>query len=99
MELRRLGMLNKKSINDINVKGKKVIVRVDFNVPLNKDGSINDGTRLVAAIPTIQQLTDRGAKVILLSHLGRPKGEPNPQLSLEPIVQTLADYLHREVTF
>lgn len=92
-------MLNKKNIKDMDVKGKRVLVRVDFNVPLNEDGTINDDTRIVAAIPTIQHLIIKGAKVILLSHLGRPKGEPNSKYSLEPIVQTLADYLHKEVTF
>ncbi len=92
-------MLNKKNIKDVDVKGKKVIVRVDFNVPLNKDGTINDDTRIVAATPTIQYLANKGAMVILLSHLGRPKGEPNPQFSLEPVVQTLADFLDKEVIF
>lgn len=92
-------MLHKKSIKEINVKGKRVIVRVDFNVPLDEEGTINDDTRIVAAIPTIKYLVDHGAKVILLSHLGRPKGIPNHQYSLEKIVQTLADRFNKEVIF
>ena len=74
-------MLNKKSIDDINVKGKRVLVRCDFNVPL-QDGKITDENRLVAALPTIKKLIADGGKVILCSHLGKPKGEPKPELSL-----------------
>ena len=74
-------MLNKKSVDDINVKGKRVLVRCDFNVPLI-DGKITDENRLVAALPTIKKLVADGGKVILCSHLGKPKGEPKPELSL-----------------
>ena len=78
-------MLNKKSVDDINVKGKRVLVRCDFNVPL-QDGKITDENRLVAALPTIKKLIADGGKVILCSHLGKPKGEPKPELSLSPEV-------------
>ena len=74
-------MLNKKSVDDINVKGKKVLVRCDFNVPLI-DGKITDENRLVAALPTIKKLIADGGKIILCSHLGKPKGQPVPELSL-----------------
>ena len=91
-------MLNKKSIDDINVKGKRVLVRCDFNVPL-KDGKITDENRLVAALPTIQKLIKDGGKVILCSHLGKPKGEPKPELSLAPVAKRLAELLGQEVKF
>ena len=77
-------MLNKKSVDDINVKGKKVLVRCDFNVPLI-DGKITDENRLVAALPTIKKLVADGGRIILCSHLGKPKGEPKPELSLAPV--------------
>ena len=73
-------MLNKKSVDDINVKGQRVLVRCDFNVPL-QDGKITDENRLVAALPTIKKLIADGGKIILCSHLGKPKGEPKPELS------------------
>ena len=76
--------LNKKSVDDINVKGKRVLCRCDFNVPL-KEGKITDENRLVAALPTIKKLIADGGKVILCSHLGKPKGEPKPELSLAPV--------------
>ena len=91
-------MLNKKSVDDINVKGKKVLVRCDFNVPL-KDGKITDENRLVAALPTIKKLVADGGKVILCSHLGKPKGEPKPELSLEPVAVRLSELLGQEVKF
>ena len=91
-------MLNKKSVDDINVKGKKVLVRCDFNVPL-KDGKITDENRLVAALPTIKKLIADGGKVILCSHLGKPKGEPKPELSLAPVAKRLSELLGREVKF
>ena len=82
-------MLNKKSVDDINVKGKKVLVRCDFNVPLI-DGKITDENRLVAALPTIKKLIADGGKVILCSHLGKPKGQPVPELSLAPVAVRLS---------
>ena len=91
-------MLNKKTVDDINVKGKKVLVRCDFNVPL-KDGKITDENRLVAALPTIQKLIKDGGKVILCSHLGKPKGEPKPELSLAPVAVRLSELLGQEVKF
>ena len=91
-------MLNKKSVDDINVAGKKVLVRCDFNVPL-KDGQITDENRLVAALPTIKKLIADGGKVILCSHLGKPKGEPKPELSLAPVAVRLSELLGQEVKF
>ena len=91
-------MLNKKSVDDINVKGKKVLVRCDFNVPL-QDGKITDENRLVAALPTIKKLIADGGKVILCSHLGKPKGEPKPELSLTPVAKRLSELLGQEVKF
>ncbi|WP_125144009.1 phosphoglycerate kinase [Clostridium transplantifaecale] len=91
-------MLNKKSVDDINVKGKKVLVRCDFNVPL-KEGKITDENRLVAALPTIKKLIGDGGKVILCSHLGKPKGEPKPELSLAPVAVRLSELLGQEVKF
>ena len=91
-------MLNKKSVDDINVKGKKVLVRCDFNVPLI-DGKITDENRLVAALPTIKKLIADGGKVILCSHLGKPKGQPVPELSLAPVAVRLSELLGQEVKF
>ncbi|MCT4544563.1 MAG: phosphoglycerate kinase [Vallitalea sp.] len=91
-------MLNKKSVDDINVQGKKVLVRCDFNVPL-KDGVITDENRLTAALPTINKLIKDGAKVILCSHLGKPKGEAKPELSLAPVAKRLSELLNKEVVF
>ena len=93
-----MSMLNKKSIEDINVAGKKVLVRCDFNVPL-QDGVITDENRLVGALPTIKYLIAQGAKVILCSHLGKPKGEPKPELSLAPVAKRLSEMLGQEVVF
>ena len=90
--------LNKKTVDDINVKGKRVLVRCDFNVPL-KDGKITDENRLVAALPTIKKLIADGGKVILCSHLGKPKGEPKPELSLAPVAVRLSELLGQEVKF
>lgn len=91
-------MLNKKSVDDINVKGKKVLVRCDFNVPL-QEGRITDENRLVAALPTIKKLIADGGRVILCSHLGKPKGEPKPEMSLAPVAKRLAELLGQEVKF
>ena len=91
-------MLNKKSVDDINVKGKRVLVRCDFNVPL-KEGKITDENRLVAALPTIKKLIADGGKVILCSHLGKPKAEPKPELSLAPVAVRLSELLGQEVKF
>ena len=88
--------LNKKTIEDIDVKGKKVLARCDFNVPL-KDGEITNDKRIVAALPTIKYLMENGAKVILCSHLGRPKGEYKPEFSLAPVAAKLSEYLGTEV--
>jgi phosphoglycerate kinase len=92
-------MLNKKSVDDINVKGKKVLVRCDFNVPLDAELHITDENRLVAALPTIKKLIADGGKVILCSHLGKPKGEPKPELSLAPVAKRLTELLGQEVKF
>ncbi|WP_286814526.1 phosphoglycerate kinase [Bacteroides sp. Phil13] len=91
-------MLNKKSVDDINVKGQRVLVRCDFNVPL-QEGKITDENRLVAALPTIKKLINDGGKVILCSHLGKPKGEPKPELSLAPVAVRLSELLGKEVKF
>ena len=93
-----MSSLNKKNVDDINVSGKKVLVRCDFNVPL-KDGKITDENRLVAALPTIKKLIADGGKIILCSHLGKPKGEPKPELSLAPVATRLSELLGQEVKF
>lgn len=90
--------LNKVSVDDINVKGKRVLCRCDFNVPL-KEGKITDENRLVAALPTIKKLIADGGKVILCSHLGKPKGEPKPELSLAPVAARLTELLGQDVKF
>ena len=90
--------LNKKTVDDINVAGKRVLVRCDFNVPL-KDGVITDENRIVAALPTIKKLIADGGKVILCSHMGKPKGEPKPELSLAPVAKRLSEHLGKEVVF
>ncbi len=93
--------MNKKTVKDLDVKGKKVLVRVDFNVPLSKEekGKIADDARIKAAIPTINYLSENGAKVILMSHLGRPKGEANPDFSLKPVADYLANEYNDKFTF
>lgn len=88
----------KKTVKDINVQGKRVIVRCDFNVPM-KDGVISDDIRIVAALPTVRYLLQQGAKVILMSHMGRPEGEPNMKYTLKPVAERLAQLLEQEVLF
>lgn len=93
--------MNKKTVKDLNVEGKKVLVRVDFNVPLSKDGNhtISDDTRIKAALPTIDYLLENNAKVILMSHLGRPKGEANPEFSLKPVAEWLENHYGEKFHF
>lgn len=92
-------MLNKKSVEDLNVSGKKVLVRCDFNVPMNDKGEITDDIRIVSALPTIKYIIENGGKAIVMSHLGRPKGEAKPEFSLKPISERLSELLGRDVTF
>lgn len=89
--------MNKKSIKDIDVKGKRILMRADFNVPLDKDSNITDDNRIRAALPTIKYIISNGGKLILMSHLGRPKGERKPELSLKPVAVRLAELIKREV--
>ena len=91
-------MLKKKTVDDLNVKGKRVLVRCDFNVPV-KDGVITDDNRITASLPTIRKLMNDGAKVILCSHMGKPKGEVKPELSLAPVAERLSEKLGVEVKF
>ena len=91
--------MNKKSVKDVEFKGKRVLVRCDFNVPLDENRNITDETRIDGALPTIKYLLDAGAKVILCSHLGKPKGEPKPELSLAPVAKKLSEKLGLEVVF
>jgi phosphoglycerate kinase len=92
--------MKKLTIRDLDVRGKRVLVRVDFNVPQDKKtGEVKDDTRITAALPTINYLTERGARIILMSHLGRPEGKPNPQYSLMPAVERLKQYVKGEVLF
>lgn len=83
--------MNKKSVKDLEVKGKRVLVRCDFNVPMDDDRNITDDRRIKSALPTIEYLKDNDAKVILMSHLGRPKGEANPKYSLKPVADRLSE--------
>ena len=89
--------MNKKTVKDIDLKGKKVLVRCDFNVPMDENRNITDNTRIVAAIPTIKYLLDQNCAIILCSHLGRPKGEFKPEFSLEPVAEELSKLLGKEV--
>ncbi|KAB3530184.1 phosphoglycerate kinase [Alkaliphilus serpentinus] len=94
-----MSMLNKKTVKEMDVKGKKVLVRCDFNVPMDKEGNITDDRRIREAMPTVTYLLDKGAAVILMSHLGRPKGEANPKYSLEPVAKRVQQILDRGVIF
>ena len=89
--------MNKKTIRDIDVTGKRVLVRVDFNVPLDEQQHITDDTRITAALPTIQYLIGQGAAVILMSHLGRPKGKVVETMRLTPVAERLSELLHKPV--
>jgi len=92
-------MLNKKTLKDLDVKGKRVLVRCDFNVPIDDNGNITDDRRIRSSLPTINYLIENGAKVILMSHLGRPKGEAIPKYSLGPVAKRLSELLNKEVVF
>ena len=89
--------MNKKSVKDIDVRDKRVLVRCDFNVPLDADKNITDENRIIGALPTIKYLIENGARVILCSHLGRPKGEFKPEYSLAPVAKRLSELLGQEV--
>lgn len=92
-------MINKKTLKDFDFKGKKVLVRCDFNVPMDENQNITDDIRIRSSIPTIEYLLEKGAKVVLMSHLGRPKGEANPKYSLAPVAKRLSELLDKEVVF
>ena len=91
--------MRKLTIDQLDLKGKRVLTRVDFNVPLNENGEITDDRRIVAALPTIEKIINDGGKLILMSHLGRPKGERKPEFSLAPVAKRLSELLGKEVTF
>jgi len=91
--------MNKKTVSDLDLKGKKVLVRVDFNVPLDENRNITDDTRIMDSLPTINYILEHGGAVILMSHLGRPKNEPNPKYSLAPVAKKLAAILSKPITF
>ncbi|MFZ7130830.1 MAG: phosphoglycerate kinase [Eubacteriales bacterium] len=96
---RRKKSLAKKSIRDISLQGKKVLMRVDFNVPFNEAKEITDNARILGALPSIEYIVQQGGKLILMSHLGRPKGNPDPKYSLRPVAEELSKLLNREVVF
>ena len=89
--------MNKKTVRDIDVKGKRILMRVDFNVPMDENGHITDESRIVGALPTIEYLVNQKAKVVLCSHMGRPKGEFNKKYSLAPVAKRLGELLKQEV--
>src|SRR5574340_1197580 len=91
--------MSKLSIRDVDLKGKVVFMRVDFNVPLDDQGAITDDTRIRASLPSIKLAVDRGAKLVLASHLGRPKGKVNPKMSLQPAAERLAVLLNQPISF
>ena len=92
-------MISKKTLKDFDFKGKKVLVRCDFNVPMDENQNITDDIRIRSSLPTIEYLVDNGAKIILMSHLGRPKGEANPKYSLLPVAKRLSELLNKEIVF
>ncbi|HZK56841.1 MAG TPA: phosphoglycerate kinase [Clostridia bacterium] len=92
-------MLNKKTIKDLEIKGKKIIVRCDFNVPIDEKGDITDDTRIRAALPTIEYILSNGGSMILMSHLGRPKGKPNPEYSLKPVAERISQLIGKGIKF
>src|SRR5512135_1817335 len=92
-------VLNKLSVDELYIKGKKVFIRVDFNVPFDDNLRITDDSRIRSTLPTINYAIDEGAKVILASHLGRPKGKPDPRYSLAPVAKRLQRLLNKEVSF
>src|SRR5512140_2211986 len=89
--------MNKLTIDDVNLKNKKVLVRVDFNVPLDENQNITDDIRITSSLPTIKKIISDGGKAILMSHLGRPKGKPTPKYSLKPAAVRLGELLGKEV--
>jgi len=91
--------MNKLSIDDITLKSKRVLVRVDFNVPLNEQQEITDDIRIIESLPTINKILGEGGRAILMSHLGRPKGKPKPEFSLKPVAQHLSRVLGKPVQF
>jgi 3-phosphoglycerate kinase len=93
-----MGMMNKKTVSDIDLKGKRVIARVDFNVPLDEQGNITDDKRIKGALPTIRHILDNGGRLILVSHLGRPKSGPEPKFSMKPAAERLSELLGKKVT-
>ncbi|MGH2516855.1 MAG: phosphoglycerate kinase, partial [Ktedonobacterales bacterium] len=91
--------MDKATVRDLDVRGKRVLERVDFNVPLDDNGRITDDTRIRASLPTIEYLLDTGASVVMMSHLGRPKGKPDPALTLRPVAARLSELLGKPVAF
>ena len=91
--------MNKQTIYDLKVEGKTVYIRVDYNVPHDKEGHITDDRRIVATLPTLRWLLDHGAALVIASHMGRPKGEVKPDLSLAPVAKRLSELLHMDVKF
>ena len=92
-------MTRKRTIRDVDWQGKRALVRVDFNVPVDKNGRIADDTRIRATLPTVEFMRKHGASLVLMSHLGRPNGQPDPRYSLQPIAQRLSQLLNTEVRF
>ena len=91
--------MDKKTVKDIQLTGKRVLVRVDYNVPMNDKGEITDFIRIEASLPTLHYLLDQGAAVILMAHLGRPKGKVNPKFTLKPVAEALSQLINRPVQF